>query len=259
MKFVQKDLGDTAENSSGGGSKGMAREVLLLGSLTTATVTLIVFLSGVITDAAVTQISPEMEQAMFGSSFFAEFDSELSEDLQERWNTAETIFEKLKTYEAVPDIDYTLLYHSEEMLNAFAIPGGGIALTDGLLRELDQDIALAFVLAHELGHFAGRDHLQTMGRQLGIGISLQILMGGTPDRLTESAVELVQLNYSREQERAADAFAIACLNAVYGEHAGAEQLFELLDTQAQLPSWAYMFQTHPENAERIRRIREEGE
>ena len=255
MKFVQKDLGDTVENSSGGGSRGMACEAIMLGSLTLASVALIIFLAGVITDFAVTRITPEVEQAMFGDKFFGDFDHAVPTDLQSRWSEAEAVFERLKTYEGVPDIEYTLLYNSEERLNAFAIPGGGIALTDGLLRELDEEIALAFVLAHELGHFAGRDHLQTMGRQLGVGISLQILMGGTPDRLTESAVNLVQLNYSRDQERAADAFAIKCLDAVYGEHAGAEKLFELLDKEAQLPSWAYMFQTHPENAERIKRIR----
>jgi Zn-dependent protease with chaperone function len=48
--------------------------------------------------------------------------------------------------------------------NASALPGGGIVVTRGLIEQSESENELAFVLAHELGHFHGRDHLRGIGR-----------------------------------------------------------------------------------------------
>lgn len=254
MKFVQRDLGESAENSSGGGRRGLAREVAILSVLTITAITGLYLLAGWITDFAVSRITPAQEQALFAGFAFDTFESEPPEEFEEKWQQVGAILEKLRAYKEVPAIDYTLMFDPSPQLNAFALPGGGIALTRGLLQELDEEIAIAFVIAHELGHFAGRDHLQGMGRQIGFGIAMTLLTGGSPDPLTQSATQLIQLNYSRDQETDADAFAIRTLDAIYGRSDGAERLFEILEEKHDLPSWAYMFQTHPDNAERIKAI-----
>ena len=50
--------------------------------------------------------------------------------------------------------------------NAFAFPGGYIGVTTGLLDPVDSENELAFVLAHELGHFKHRHHIQGLSQNL---------------------------------------------------------------------------------------------
>jgi Zn-dependent protease with chaperone function len=212
------------------------------------------FSAATLTDWIVTRISPEQEAEFFKGSFDQEFDEALPPELTEKWAQAEAILTKLKSHPAVVPVEYRLQYSPETMPNAFAVPGGSIVLTRGLLEALDEEIAMAFVIAHELGHFAGRDHLRRMGRQLGFGAALMLLSGGSPDSLTQYASNLVTLSYGREQESAADQFALQCIDSVYGARDGAERLFEILEAEQSLPDWAYMFMTHPANAKRIREI-----
>ncbi|MEO0511053.1 MAG: M48 family metallopeptidase [Verrucomicrobiota bacterium] len=254
MKFVPKELNQAAENSSGGGPRGMRREALVLTLLMCLTVTLLYLTIGWVTDFAVSRITPEQEQKLFAGVNFGNDSDEAPEEYLEKWQLSQQILDKLVEFPEVPEIDFQLSIYEDAMLNAFALPGGGIALTQGLLDQLDEEIAIAFIIAHELGHFAGRDHLQGMGRQIGFGIAIQLLTGGSPDGLTNSAMQLVNLGYSREQESAADAFAIRCIDYVYGRRDGAERLFKLLQEESTLPSWAYMFQTHPDNEKRIQAI-----
>lgn len=256
MKYVQRELGDSAENSSGGGRSGMWREIGLLSGLVTLSLTILYFLIAAATDWAVSLISPEREAAFFKEFAAAGFVDQAPEDLAEKWEQAQQILDKLVQYEEVVPLQYSLVYSPEPSANAFAVPGGTIVLTDGLLRRLDEEIAIAFVIAHELGHFAGRDHLRRLGRQFGFGVSVSILTGGRSDGVVKTATDFVALNYNREQESAADTFAIGCLDAVYGNREGAERLFEILEEESGLPEWAYMFMTHPANADRIRRVKD---
>jgi Zn-dependent protease with chaperone function len=258
LKYVPRDLGTSAENSSGGGGRGLARELLTLSLLTLCALALLYFFAAWFTDWAVARISPEKEAAFFADHFADEFVEPVPEAYTERWEQAKAILDKLQQTPGVLPLNYQLGYQSEPEPNAFAVPGGRIILTQGLLEALDgEEIALAFVLAHELGHFAGRDHLQRLGRQVGFGTGLMILTGRQSNGLFESVANFLVLNYSREEERAADHFALEVLDAVYGSRAGAERLFEILEQKEQLPAWAYMFQTHPDTAQRIREIRAE--
>ncbi|MBT62988.1 MAG: hypothetical protein CML13_07230 [Puniceicoccaceae bacterium] len=257
MKYVPRDLGTSAENSSGGGGRGLARELLTLALLTLCLLGLLYFLAGLVTDFAVARISPAREAALFEDHFADEFAEEVPEAYAQQWQDAEAILAKVQQATGVPPLQYQLGYQSSTEPNAFALPGGHIILTQGLLDALDEEIALAFVLAHELGHFAGRDHLQRLGRQLGFGAGLMILTGFQGNALFDSVSNFMALNYSRDEERAADRFALQVLDEIYGSRKGAERLFEILEDKEQLPGWAYMFQTHPDTAQRIREIRDE--
>lgn len=251
---MPRDLGEAVENSSGGGRKGLTKEILTLSGLTLAALITIYFLAAWLTDILVAGISPQREAALF-ADFGATYAQEtVPAELEDRWQSAEATLDKLLAYEGIARLDYQLAYSSEAQANAFAVPGGVIVLTQGLLDSLDEEIAIAFVLAHELGHFAGRHHLKRLGRQIGFGSSVMLLTGGNSDRLLRNSVNLVALNYSRKQEGEADLFAMDCLNTIYADTNGAEKLFELLEADSELPGWAYMFMTHPDTKERIRMI-----
>jgi Zn-dependent protease with chaperone function len=256
VKYVQRDLGEAAENSSGGGRKGLTQEILTLSGLTLAALIALYFLAAWVTDLLVAGISPQREAALFADFGAAYAQDAVPEDLEARWQSAEATLDNLLAYEGIAQLDYQLAYSSEAQANAFAVPGGVIVLTRGLLESLDEKIAVAFVLAHELGHFAGRHHLKRLGRQIGFGGGVMLLTGGSSDRLLQNSANLVALNYSRKQEVEADRFAMDCLHAIYADTNGAEKLFQLLEADSQLPGWAYMFMTHPDTKERIRMIEE---
>jgi predicted Zn-dependent protease len=141
--------------------------------------------------------------------------------------------------------------------NAFALPGGGIAITRGLLDQVQSENELAFVLAHEIGHFAARDHLRALGRGLILG--LQAVGGfGASDAVPTLASDLASRGFARDQEADADAFALDLVAAEYGHAGGADGFFgRLPDAKARFGDRASLwFQTHPLTEARIRALHE---
>ena len=107
------------------------------------------------------------------------------------------------------------------------------------------------VLGHELGHYAGRDHLEGMGRAFTFALVLGVL--GVGDGLTSVVTEVAMRGYGREQEREADAFGLALVQAEYGHVAGATAFFERLpaDGKEFADRLAQYISTHPMSDERI--------
>jgi Zn-dependent protease with chaperone function len=256
MKFIPRSLGEAAENSSGGGTRSQLRELLILGSLACLSLIGLFFIAGWITDFAVERISPEKEAKLFaGYSRAFTQEPSIPEELTKKWDTAQRLLKEIVAASELSSLDFKLGFMPAEEPNAFAIPGGGIVLTRGLLETIETDIGLAFVLAHELGHFAHRDHLRRLSRQIGFKATLTLLLGQSSS-LTMSAADLMLLHYSREREAAADDYAINLLHMNYGATEGAEELFRHFEEEGHLPSWAYMFTSHPDNLERLKNIRQ---
>jgi Zn-dependent protease with chaperone function len=99
---------------------------------------------------------------------------------------------------------------SSKIPNAFALPGGKIYLLDGLLQKAKSVDEVAGVLAHELGHVEHRDNLrriiQTGGTSFLVGLLFGDVTGGAA--MVFVGRSLFDASYSRDAERAADAFAI---------------------------------------------------
>ena len=142
----------------------------------------------------------------------------------------------------------------EEGPNAFAMPGGSITVTRGLLEQVESENELAFVLGHEVGHFAGRDHLQAIGRALALSLALGAVFGSIgAETVPTIASDLASRGYDRGQERAADRFGLALVAQEYGHVAGAGRFFARLpDAKARLGDRAAAwFATHPVSEQRI--------
>jgi len=142
----------------------------------------------------------------------------------------------------------------EDLPNAFALPGGHVLVTSALLDQAGSENELAFVLAHELGHVEARDPLRALGRGLLVALALAALGGTDGSAIVGSAATLGELAFSREQERAADRFALALVAAEYGHVAGASDfLARLPDARPaggaeRAVSW---LATHPRSADRV--------
>jgi Zn-dependent protease with chaperone function len=99
---------------------------------------------------------------------------------------------------------------SSKFPNAFALPGGKIYLLDGLLQKAESVDEVAGVLAHELGHVQHHDNMRRIIQAGGTSFLVGLLFGDVTGggAMVFVGRELFDASYSREAERAADAFAV---------------------------------------------------
>ena len=115
------------------------------------------------------------------------------------------------------DVDYTFHIVDMEVPNAFALPGGYVYVSRGLLVLVNSEDELAGVMGHEIGHVAGRHAVQRVTRSVatspfriatGIaGAAASIVaprVGNTIAGVGQVASAMVIAPYSRDQEREAD-------------------------------------------------------
>lgn len=150
-----------------------------------------------------------------------------------------------------------------DIINAFALPGGYVYVTRGLLAHLNNEAQLAVVLGHEIGHVAARHASQRAARQqftqlgvLAAGVAGGLAFGGDAAQniigLTGSAAQLFTLKYSRGNERESDRLGVEYATlAGYDAAEGSEFFTTLKRKQAQsgqsIPSWQ---STHPDPGQR---------
>ena len=246
MKYVQKNMGAAADNSAAQG--GVFKELVRLSLIVAALAAAVYLAVGLIVDAVVPRISVETEKRIFQN-----FSSPDADPDDPRIQRIEPLLKRLTANEEVPDLDYTVFVFEEKEPNAVAMPGGHIGVTTGLLKALDDDVALSFVLGHELGHFKNRDHLRGLGRSIGLAVCYSILFGKNDAGkfIGGNTVNLMSKKYSRGQEEKADRFGVYLVYKTYGSTDGADKLFRILEKKHKLPGWAYMFATHPQHSKRI--------
>lgn len=252
MKIDYRTPKETADISASKGSDFI--ELAKLSALAIATCIVLYFVTGIAVDFAVSRITIEQEQAMFAS-----FDlSDEGVDDEESLQKLTSILQRLKLDSHVPNIDYNLVIMDEDSPNAFAFPGGTIGVTTGLLQAVDGDIELAFVLGHELGHFAHRDHLVGIGRAISFSILYSLIIGSQmgADAISTLPILIMSSNYSQGQESKADEFSLELLNAQYGTTQNFEALFSVLEDKQSSSRWDSMLSTHPQPAKRIARLRD---
>ena len=141
-------------------------------------------------------------------------------------------------------------------LNACAIPGGFIYLSESLLDLCGEDVdAVAFVLAHEIAHGIHGDANKRFLTKTVINGLLHVQTRGLNPGVKKVLAQLIEQGYSREHEFRADRFAVALTKAAGFDPLGGCRLFAELDRQAAgtNPFGAY-FSSHPPMPERIDRI-----
>lgn len=211
------------------------------------------FVLGFAVDFVADRITPAQEVAWFGkgAEMIRGTDSDSSEAQK-----LQAIFDKIPASAKPKGYRYQLVVMPDKKVNAFAFPGGLIGVTHGLLSELKSENAIVFVLGHELGHFANRDHLRGMGRHLVFGAAKALLSGGgdSAGSFSSIAFDGLSLNYSRAQESTADIWGLKALVATYGHAGGATEFFEYAKTQQDSPLMERLFSTHPVTNDRIKAV-----
>ena len=157
------------------------------------------------------------------------------------------------------DVEYRFQVVESDDPNAFALPGGHIYVSRGLLTVANSEAELANVLGHEIGHVAARHaarqqaHVQT----LGLATLLSDLMnGGAPDQPdAESISGHFVARYARNQEREADRIGQRLAVAAGVDPQGLARFMRTLDNLVRISQGfsapATYFATHPAARERM--------
>ncbi len=127
---------------------------------------------------------------------------------------------KLAKYSELPDLNYTFTVLNDEKVNAFAVPGGYIYITRGLLAIVADEAEMAGVLAHEIGHITARHTAQRYSTTMATNIGLQVLgvlgsVAGVPSgagQLASFGAQAALQSYSREQELESDMLGVRYLS-----------------------------------------------
>jgi predicted Zn-dependent protease len=169
----------------------------------------------------------------------------------------------------VPNYTFTVL--NTDDVNAFALPGGYIYITRGLVNLAQNEAQIAGVLAHELGHIQARhsaqQYSQTALTNIGVGI-LGAAIGGNGGQMAGQLVgvgaQAGLMRYSRSHEYEADALGIRYMQMAEYEPIAAANFLQMLDRNMRFEDEingkgagdanAFSFlATHPSTPERIQR------
>jgi predicted Zn-dependent protease len=162
-----------------------------------------------------------------------------------------------------PDLNWTFRVVDDPIVNAFALPGGYIYVTRGILAHLDNEAALCSVIGHEIGHVTARHSVSQMSKAQLTQFGLGVASIAAPNKmqqfggLVQAGMQLIFLKYSRDDERQADDLGLRYL--VRGEY-DPRPMPEVFDMLARVgeaagaggtPAWAA---THPRPENRSQRI-----
>ncbi|MGH7550137.1 MAG: M48 family metalloprotease [Gemmatimonadota bacterium] len=173
----------------------------------------------------------------------------------------ETVGQRLATLSERPDLPWTFRVADDLAVNAFALPGGFIYVTRGLLATLNSEAELAVVLGHEIGHVTARhavnriSRAQLAGLGLGIGMILSPELAQFGD-LANLGLNLLFLKYSRDDERESDVLGLRYLRAAGYDPDAMVDVFAQLERASgmteseRVPGW---LATHPAPEERGQR------
>lgn len=196
--------------------------------------------------------------------------------LQQYVNTVGTY---LATHSDRPELPWTFAVLDTPDLNAFAIPGGYVFISSGLLANLSSEAELAAVLSHEIVHITERHHLREIERQNSVGLLSTIASVAAEyqqehhserpsarayqnRQIAENVLSAGHLLYTkglgRDDELAADAMAVRlCARAGYDPYALAAVMQQLDRIGSDSSALSLLLATHPAPAERLSQLEQQ--
>jgi predicted Zn-dependent protease len=162
-----------------------------------------------------------------------------------------------------PQLPWSFKVIDDPTVNAFAVPGGFLYVTRGILTHFNSEAELAAVLGHEIGHVTARHSVEQISRAqlggllLGVGSILSEdvrRFGG----LAQTGLGILFLSYGRDDEHQADMLGVRYALRKDYDPREAIEVHEMLGRQTEarggsgIPNW---LSTHPSSTDRIDRIR----
>ena len=191
--------------------------------------------------------APEIEKQMGGSI--------KNEALQ---NYINTVGQKIAAVSHRMGWEYHFAALEHDSLNAFALPGGYVFITKGMLKELQTEAQLAAILGHEVGHIVARDTAALMSRQIGMNLLLTAAASQTSSQgaitAAQLATQIIGLKFSREDERDADLAGLGYMVRAGYDPYGMVETMQMLERKNTIRPIEF-FSTHPSPANRMTYLR----
>jgi predicted Zn-dependent protease len=161
-----------------------------------------------------------------------------------------------------PNLQYHIKILDSPVVNAFAVPGGYIYLTRGILAQFNNEAELMGVIGHEMGHITARHSVSQQTKQQ---LGQLLLIGGmiASEKFAQYAeyalqgMQLLFLKFSRDNEREADALGVEYSSKIkYDSHKMAD-FFNVLnkmsmeESEGGVPTF---LSTHPDPGDRYNTV-----
>ncbi len=157
-----------------------------------------------------------------------------------------------------PNLPWTFTVVDSPAINAFALPGGYVYITRGILAYLDDESELAGVLGHEIGHVTARHAAQAYTRQAQASLGLTILSIFVPSTrpftdLGATGLGVLFLKHGRDAELEADRLGVEYESSAGWDPAGVPRFLSTLArvdalSEDGVPNW---LSTHPDPGSRV--------
>ena len=150
-----------------------------------------------------------------------------------------------------------------QTINAFALPGGPVFITEGLLRQLKTEGELAGVLGHEIGHVIARHSSERLAKQQLTQGLLSALVVGSGDynaaQVGQLVGSMINMKYGREDELESDALGVRIMAEAGYDPKAMIRVMEVLAKASSGSRQPEFFSTHPAPENRSERIKAEIE
>ena len=177
--------------------------------------------------------------------------------------------QRLVAQTAAAQSPYKFEFHlldDPETINAFALPGGQVAITEGLVRRLESEGQLAGVLGHEIGHVIARHGAEHIAKQqLTEGLTGAAVLAtydpNNPSTQGSAAVaaligQLVTMRFGRKDELESDQLGVRLASEAGYDPRSMVGLMKILDESSQGGRPPEFFSTHPNPENRVARIQD---
>ena len=157
------------------------------------------------------------------------------------------------------DIKWDFIVLDSEILNAFALPGGHVFVSRGLLAKFDNEAQLAGVLGHEIGHVTARHVDERMSQVLTAELAISGVGAASSSDLAVVAAKAIGqgtlLKFNRDQEQEADVQGLKYMTKAMYDPAGMLQVLEVLAEASEGSRQLEILSTHPDPQRRIKTVR----
>ncbi|CAG0975694.1 Beta-barrel assembly-enhancing protease [Phycisphaerales bacterium] len=158
---------------------------------------------------------------------------------------------------------WEFLVLDSDVINAFALPGGKVFISRGLMQKMNNEAQLAAVLGHEVGHVMARHGNERVSRSLAADLGLQVasnVLGGSQSgqiisEVASQSTTLFLMSYDRRQESESDSLGSEYMVEVKYDPMGAVQVMEILQEASKGNSPPEILSTHPDPGRRAEDLR----
>ena len=198
---------------------------------------------------------PEEQDVEIGKKYAPEIEKQMGGRIPDPAIQAyvNSIGQKVAKVSHKPNIEYSYVALQDKNINAFALPGGFIFVTKGMLQSLRTEAQLAGILAHETVHVVARDSANAMSKEIGFEMLMSAVTsekspGGGLATVAQLSTQILSLKYSRSDEQDADLGALEYLVAAgYTPYAMVESMSILAAQNEQRPIEFLSTHPHPES------------